>query len=161
MCSVSLSTSLFSLLKLLTGHVVYKGFPCSLVGKESAYNAGDPGSIPGLGRSPGEGKGYSLQYSCLGNLMDRGAWQTTVHEVARVGYDLVIKPPPSQVVYILIYYWLDIFQAVLWYCFQQLHEILHLLQYLQVLLTSTVLEFIICYNVGRMDTNVLKEWVFS
>ena len=113
MCSVSLSTSLFSLLKLLTGHVVYKGFPCSLVGKESAYNAGDPGSIPGLGRSPGEGKGYSLQYSCLGNLMDRGAWQTTVHEVARVVYDLVIKPPPSQVVYILIYYWLDIFQAVL------------------------------------------------
>jgi len=45
--------------------------------------------------------------------MDRGAWQTTVHGVARVGHDLVIKPPPSQVVYILIYYWLDIFQAVL------------------------------------------------
>ena len=85
MCSVSLSTSLFSLLKLLTGHVVYKGFPCSLVGKESAYNAGDPGLIPGLGRYPGERNGNALQYSCLGNLMDRGAWQTTVHEVEEPG----------------------------------------------------------------------------
>ena len=42
-------------------------------GKESARNAGDPGSIPGLGRSPGEGNGYLLQYSCLENPMDRGA----------------------------------------------------------------------------------------
>ena len=51
--------------------------------------------------------------SCLENPKDRGAWQTTVHGVARVGHDLVIKPPPSQAVYILIYYWFDIFQAVL------------------------------------------------
>ena len=43
-------------------------------GKASAYNAGDPGSIPGLGRSPGEGSGTPLQYSCLENPMDRGAW---------------------------------------------------------------------------------------
>ena len=42
--------------------------------------AGDPGLIPGLGRSPGEGSGKPLKYSCLGNPMDRGAWQTTVHE---------------------------------------------------------------------------------
>ena len=83
------------------------------VGKGSAYNAGDPGLIPGSGRYPGEGNGDPLQYYCLENLMDRGAWQTTVHGVARVGHDLVMKPPPSQVVYILIYYWLDIFQAVL------------------------------------------------
>ena len=83
MCSVSLSTSLFSLLKLLTGHVVYKGFPCSLVGKESAYNAGDPGSIPGLGRSPGEGHGNPLQHYCLGNPMDRRAWRATVHGVPK------------------------------------------------------------------------------
>ena len=41
---------------------------------ESAYNAGDPGSIPGSGRSPGEGNGNPLQYSCLENSMDRGAW---------------------------------------------------------------------------------------
>ena len=51
--------------------------------KASAYNAGDPGLIPGLGRSPGEGNGNPLQYSCLENLMDRGAWQATVHGVAK------------------------------------------------------------------------------
>ena len=48
-------------------------------GEASAYNAGDLGSIPGLGRSPGEGNGYPLQYSCLGNHVDRGAWQAIVH----------------------------------------------------------------------------------
>ena len=72
----------------------YKGFPSSSVGKESACNAGDPGLIPGSGRSPGEGSGNPLQYSCLENPMDRGAWQATVHGVARVGRDLVTKPPP-------------------------------------------------------------------
>ena len=49
--------------------------------KESACNAGDPGSVPGLGRSPGEGNGNSLLYSCLKNSMDRGTWQATVHGV--------------------------------------------------------------------------------
>ena len=49
----------------------------------SACNAGDPGSIPGLGRSPGEGDGTPLQYSCLENPMDRGAWRATVHGVAK------------------------------------------------------------------------------
>ena len=49
--------------------------------KESARNAGDPGSIPGLGRSPGKGNGYPLQYSGLRNPMDRGAWWATVHGV--------------------------------------------------------------------------------
>ena len=49
----------------------------------SVYNAGDPGSIPGLGRSPGEGNGNSLKYSCLRNLMDRGTWQATVHGVTK------------------------------------------------------------------------------
>ena len=44
-------------------------------------NAGDLGSIPGSGRSPGEGNGSSLQYSCLGNLMDRGTWQASVHGI--------------------------------------------------------------------------------
>ena len=51
--------------------------------KASAYNAGDLGLIPGLGRSPGEGNGNPLQYSCLENSMDRGAWQATVHGVAK------------------------------------------------------------------------------
>ena len=58
-------------------------FPDSSVGKESACNVGDLGLIPGLGRSPGEGKGNPLQYSCLGNPMDRGAWWATVHGVAK------------------------------------------------------------------------------
>ena len=51
------------------------GFPGGSDGKESAYNAGDPGSNSGLGRSPEEENGYPLQYSCLENSMDRGAWQ--------------------------------------------------------------------------------------
>ena len=59
------------------------GFPSSSDGKDSACNAGDPGSIPGSGRSPGEGHGNPLQYSCLGNPMGRGAWQATVHGVAK------------------------------------------------------------------------------
>ena len=49
---------------------VFLGFPCGLAGKESSCNVGDLGSIPGLGKSPGEGKGYPLQYSCLENSMD-------------------------------------------------------------------------------------------
>ena len=65
-------------------------FPCSSV-KESVCNAGDLGSIPWLGRSPGEGNGNPLQYSCLENPMDRGAWQATVHGVAKVAYDLATK----------------------------------------------------------------------
>ena len=99
-----MSTSLFSLLKLLTDQVVYRASLVSSVGKESAYNAGDPGSILRSGRYPGEGNGNPLQYSCLENLMDIGAWQTTVHGLTRVRHNLVIKPPPSQAVYILIYY---------------------------------------------------------
>ena len=67
----------------------------SSVGKESACNAEDPGSIPGLGRSPGEGNGNSLQYSCLENPMERGLGLATVHGVAIVGHDLVTKPPPD------------------------------------------------------------------
>ena len=63
------------------------------VDKESARNAGDPGSIPGSGRSPGAGNGNPLQYSCLENPMDRGAWQATVNGVTRVVYDLATKPP--------------------------------------------------------------------
>ena len=57
--------------------------PGDLDGKESACNAGDLGSIPGSGRSPREGNGNPLQYSCLENPMFRGAWQATVHGVAK------------------------------------------------------------------------------
>ena len=59
----------------------FMGFPGGLDNKEAASNAGDPSSIPGLGRSPGEGHGNPLQSSCLEISMDRGAWQAIVHEV--------------------------------------------------------------------------------
>ena len=58
-------------------------FPSESDGKESAFSAGDVGSIPGSGRSPGRGTGHLLQYSCLENPMDRGAWQATVHVVTK------------------------------------------------------------------------------
>ena len=63
----------------------------SSIGKESACSAGDPDLIPVLGRSPREGNGNTLQYSCLENPMDRGACQTTVY---RVRHDSATKPPP-------------------------------------------------------------------
>ena len=59
------------------------GFPGGSDSKESACNLGDPGSTPGLRRSPGEGNGFPLQCSYLGNSMDRGACQPTVHGVAK------------------------------------------------------------------------------
>ena len=59
------------------------GFPGGSDSKEPACNEGDPGLIPGLGRSPGEGNGYPLQYSFLENSMDRGAWRATVHGVTK------------------------------------------------------------------------------
>ena len=71
-------------------------FPGSLVGKEPACSAGHPGSIPGLGWPSGEGNGNPLQYSCLENPMDRGAWWATVHGIARVRHDLAAKPPLSK-----------------------------------------------------------------
>ena len=58
-------------------------FPGGAGGKASALNEGDPGSIPGLGRYPGEGNGNPLQFSCLENPTDGGAWQATVHGVAK------------------------------------------------------------------------------
>ena len=58
-------------------------FPGDSDSKESVSNAGDPGSIPGLGSSPGEGNGYAFQYSCLENSMDREVWWATIHEIAK------------------------------------------------------------------------------
>ena len=79
--------------ELVSPHAT-SGFPGGSDGKESACNAADLGSIPGLGRFPGDGNGNPLQYSCLENPKDRGAWQATVHRVTRVGHDLVTTPPP-------------------------------------------------------------------
>ena len=71
------------------------GFPGGLEGKASACNAGDPGLIPGLGRSPREGNGNLLQYSCLENPMDGEAWSATVYEVTkswtRLSNDTVLR----------------------------------------------------------------------
>ena len=64
-------------------YTVHVGFPGSSAGKESTCNVGDPRLIPGSGRSPGGGKGNPLQYSYLGNPMDRGTWQDTLHGVAK------------------------------------------------------------------------------
>ena len=72
----------------------FGSFPDTSIGKESAYSAEDPGLIPGSGKSPEEGNVKSLQYSCLGNPMDRGVWRATVHGVSRDGHDSVTKPPP-------------------------------------------------------------------
>ena len=63
------------------------GFPGGSDGKTSVCNAGDPSSIPGSGRSPGKGNGNLLQYSCLENSMDGGAWWATVHGLQRVRHN--------------------------------------------------------------------------
>ena len=76
---------------------VSKDLPGGSDGKASVYSVRDPGSIPGLGRFPGEGNGNPLQYSCLGNPMKRGAWWATTHRVERVGQGLMIKPPPPSI----------------------------------------------------------------
>ena len=71
------------------------GFPGGSEGKASACSVGDPGSIPGLGRSPGEGNGNPLQYSCLENPMNRASWCTTVHGVAKSQTQLKLLSPQS------------------------------------------------------------------
>ena len=62
---------------------VIRGLPLWHGGKESACNARDCGSVPELGKSPGERNGYPLQYSCLDNSMDRGAWRATLHGISK------------------------------------------------------------------------------
>ena len=69
--------------KLWIGNGHDWGFLGGSVVKNSPANEGDPGSIPDLGRSPAEGNGNLLKYSCLGNPMDRGAWQATIHGLAQ------------------------------------------------------------------------------
>ena len=86
-------------LKRLSHMAPYKGFPDVNSGKEPAQTTDDVrdvGSVPGSERSPGGGHGHPIQYSCLENPMDRGAWRGTVHRVAKVEHDLVTKAiPPS------------------------------------------------------------------
>ena len=69
---------------MINKYILYaKGFPGGSVGKNLSANVGDSGLIPGSGRPPGEGNGNPLQYSCLGNPVDRGAWRAIVHGVAK------------------------------------------------------------------------------
>ena len=68
---------------LYESSVLLSVFPHSSINKESACNTGDLGSIPELGRAPGEGNGHPLQYSCLENSMDRESWQFIVHRVTK------------------------------------------------------------------------------
>ena len=81
LCLVFVSLINMCLIKLTKAMCL--GFPCSSVSKESACSIGDRGSTPGLGRSPGEGNGNPLQYPCLENLMDTGAWWTALHGTAK------------------------------------------------------------------------------
>ena len=72
-----------ALLRIKEELLIIMGFPAGSDGKVSACSAGDPGSIPGSGRSPGEGNGNPFQYSFLENPMNGGAWQATVHGVTK------------------------------------------------------------------------------
>ena len=80
-------------------HFIFSGELLSVIYtflKESMCDTGDLGSTPGSGRSPRKGNGYPLQYSCLENSMDRGAWRASVYGVPRIRHSLLTKPPPPQ-----------------------------------------------------------------
>ena len=102
-------------------HASILGLPLWLCGKESTCNVGDLGSIPGLGRSPGEGNGKPLQYSCLENPMDGGDWQATVHGVAKSWARLTDN------IYLLIHFGCTGSQLQLWdlHCGMQASQLLH------------------------------------
>ena len=90
---ISISIDMMTLSE--SSYFIYNAVCASQLSKESACNAEDPGSIPGLERSPGEGNGNPLQYSCLENPMERGLQLATAHGVARVEHNLATKPPPT------------------------------------------------------------------
>ena len=98
----SFSPIMLSCLKSLVVPIVFGSFPGGSVVKSMPANAGDVGSIPGLGRPLGEGNDNLLQYSCLENLIDKGAWWATVYGVTRVRHDSVAKPPPSHCIWSLV-----------------------------------------------------------
>ena len=86
-----LEKKMVALTSILAQRIPFWGFPGGTSGKEPACQVGDSGSLPRSGSSPGEGNGNPLQYSCLENPMHRGAWQATVHGIARVGQNLVLS----------------------------------------------------------------------
>ena len=124
----------------------FRGFPGGSDCNESTCNAGDLGSILGLGRSPREGKGYPLQYSRLGNHMDRGAWQATVHAVAQSQTRLSKQQTPTssfltrKLLSFLHFFLFAMHMFFLWlmlrYCFshwlEQFDDKLHLCGFLNI-----------------------------
>ena len=97
-------------------NMLFRLFPCGLAGKESAFNVGDLGLIPGLGRSPGEGKGYPLQYSVLENSMeciDHGVARSRT-QLSDFHFRLVIAFPPRSEC--LLFLWLQSPSAVILEC---------------------------------------------
>ena len=93
---------------------LFRGFPLGSDRKESACSVGVPGLIPGLGRSPGEGNGNPLQYSCLENPVDRGAWQATVHEVTELDMTewLIYTHTHTHIVLFLIFWGISILFSI-------------------------------------------------
>ena len=115
------------------------GFPRSSNGKESACHAGYPGLIPGSGRSPGEGNGNPLQYSCLENPMDRGVWQATVHGVAKKESSVTEQLTLCNTCYLLSLWWWPFwpawggYLAVVWLCISlTISDVEYLFMYLYV-----------------------------
>ena len=88
----------------------HEGFPGVSYVKESSCNAGDLGLIPGLGRSPGEGTGNPLQYSCLESSMNKGAWRATVH----MGYQEsdMTEETEYECIYIILYYIIHVYRCI-------------------------------------------------
>ena len=119
-------------------------FPCSSVSKEFACSAGDLGSIPGLGRSPGEGNGNPLQYHCLENLMDRGAWWAAVQGAAKSRHDWA----NSTYLLALLYTW-NI--GVLQYT-KCMFEMSVILNHRKILLYLSIFKF-------KIDLWLLEKWL--
>ena len=130
------------------------GFP-----QESACNAGDLGSISGSGRSPGEGNGNRLQYSCLENPMGRGAWQATVHRVTRVGHDFATKPPPPPpyVSFLLLQLTYSFFERAK-FCTSVLDSVPHhlLKEHFIYSVKISLLTLILCYTPWKILE--IKQW---
>ena len=82
---ISIRDAMYNVINIINPALCYIwGFPCGSVVKNPPANAGEAGFISRSGRSPGEGNGNPLQYSCLENPMDRGAWWATIHEIAEL-----------------------------------------------------------------------------
>ena len=156
--------------------LLYSGLPWWLRRKESTCNVGNLGLISGLGRSPGEGNSYPLQYSCLENSKDRGARQATVHTVARVGPDWAnfthsltvpshcthfvgkVMSLPFNTMFRLVMAFLPRSQRLLISWLQSLSAVLWSLKKMKFVTVSTVCPSI-CQEVMGLDAMILVFWM--